>query len=274
MKKETIVIEGMHCAACALNIENALKKKKGISQVNVNFAAEKALVEFDPQIISLKEVKSAVQETGYRVIDPQVGLKPGKGQTGQLKKRLVVLLILGLPLIWLVMGPMVGLPALRLPVSLNVLVQLILASGVVLASLELWRSGLMSLVRLRPNMDSLVFLGTAAAFFYSLVVSINFWLVPGGSLPHLYYEGTVFILIFITLGKYLEAATKGKTRLAIKKLINLQPKQAVVIKKGQEIKVAVVEVKVGDLVLVKPGEKVPVDGVVVEGYSGVFRALL
>jgi len=128
-----------------------------------------------------------------------------------------------------------------------------------LACFNIWTSGLKNLIRIKPNMDSLIFIGTAAAYFYSVIAST-------GS-P--YYESAVFILIFISLGKYLEAKTKGKTGDAIKKLMGLQPKEATIIRDGEEIKIPIFEVKVNDIILVKPGEKIPVDGIVIDGYSGV-----
>jgi Cu+-exporting ATPase len=118
-------------------------------------------------------------------------------------------------------------------------------------------------------MDSLIFVGTAAAYFYSLVIALSYWLNPVSMMPKIYFESAVFILVFISLGKYLEATTKGKTSEAIKKLMGLQPKEATIIVNGEEKKIAISEVKVGDIVLVKPGEKIPVDGQVIEGYSSV-----
>jgi len=119
-------------------------------------------------------------------------------------------------------------------------------------------------------MDSLIFIGTSAAYIYNVAISLFVWFNVGEyEMAELYYEIAAFILIFILLGKYLEAITKGKTSEAIKKLIGLQPKEATIIKNNEEIKILISEVKVGDIILVKPGEKIPVDGIVIDGYSGV-----
>ena len=274
MIKIILPIGGMHCAACAINIENALRKEKGVVEANVNFASEKASLEFDPQKISLAKIKKSVEKAGYQVLEIKEHKKEGEQEIEKLKKRLLISFIFGLPLIYLVMGSMVGLPTPTFPKIFEVFIQFVLATIVILVSFDLWRSGFKSLVQLKPNMDSLIFIGTASAYFYSLIVSIIFWIDPQSTPPHLYYESAVFILVFITLGKYLEAMTKGKTGEAIKKLIGLQPKEATIIRKGQEIKILINQVKVGDIVLIKPGEKIPVDGVVVEGYSSLDESMI
>jgi Cu+-exporting ATPase len=143
-----------------------------------------------------------------------------------------------------------------------------LATAVIVSCLNIWISGFKNLLRLSPNMDTLIFIGTAVAYFYSLIISILMFLGIEVE-AHLYYESAALILVFISLGKYLEAITKGKTSEAIKKLIGLQPKEATIIKDSEEIKIPISEVKVGDIILVKPGEKIPVDGIIIDGYSGV-----
>ncbi len=273
MKKIILKISGIHCAACTAKIENTLKKEKGVFEINVNFASEKASLEYDSTRINISQIKKIIQKLGYKaeeedfqkeIIDHQKNQ-----ETKQLKKRFVISFIFGLPLIYMVMGGMIGLPIPQFLKTYNIFIQLILATIVISVCFNLWRSGFNNLIRLRPNMDSLIFIGTSSAYFYSLIVSIFFWLGIQKLSPHLYYESAVFILIFISLGKYLEAITKGKTSEAIKKLIGLQPKEATVIKNEREIKVLISEVRVGDVILIKPGEKIPVDGIVIDGYSGV-----
>ncbi|PIU75400.1 MAG: hypothetical protein COS76_00945, partial [Candidatus Portnoybacteria bacterium CG06_land_8_20_14_3_00_39_12] len=144
----------------------------------------------------------------------------------------------------------------------------VLATAVIVSCLNIWTSGFKKLLRLSPNMDTLIFIGTAVAYFYSLIISVLMFLGTKTEV-HLYYESAALILVFISLGKYLEAVTKGKTSEAIKKLIGLQPKEATVIKDNEEIKIPISEVKVSDVILVRPGEKIPADGIVIDGYSGV-----
>ncbi|MFH0972545.1 MAG: heavy metal translocating P-type ATPase [Patescibacteria group bacterium] len=274
MKKTILKIQGMHCASCVAVIENALNKETGIKSANVNYASEKASIEFNSEKISIENIKTIIQKLGYKAIMQELGIKnqeSGKKNLEiiRLKKRFIISFVFGLPLIYIVMGGMVGLPIPQFFKEWNTLIQFILTTIVISVCFNLWKSGFKNLIRLRPNMDSLIFIGTATAYFYSLVVSISVWTSIQKLPPHLYYESAVFILVFISLGKYLEAITKGKTSEAIKKLIGLQPKTAVVIKNGEEINMPVEKIKVGDIILVKPGEKIPVDGIVIDGYSGV-----
>ena len=277
-KKIILKIFGMDCGSCAANIEHALRKEKGIVSVNVNLASEKAYVEFNAEEINLKKIKLLIGKVGYRAEDGSMEDMHHEGDHSQpetpkeqnkLRNRFVVSLIFALPLFYLVMGEMVGFYIPKIFLDYKIVLQGGLATAVILSCFGIWVAGWKGLVRLRPNMDSLIFIGTAAAYFYSLASSISFWLNPQDMMPNLYYESAAFILVFISLGKYLESVTKGKTSEAIKKLIGLQAKTANVIKNGQEVKVAISEVKVGDIILVKPGEKIPVDGIVVDGYSGV-----
>jgi len=272
MTKTILKIQGMHCASCATTIENTLKKEKGVFKVNVNFASEKANLEFNPEEIEIEKIQKIIQKLGYKAegdIKEEVDDYQKTQEIRQFKKRFVFSFIFGLPLIYIVMGGILGLPIPQFFEKWNILIQFILATIVILVCFNLWLSGFKHLIRLKPNMDSLIFIGTASAYFYSLAVSTSFWLGIQKLPPHLYYESAVFILIFISLGKYLETVTKGRVGEAIKKLIGLQPKEATVIKNGQEIKTPIFEVKVGDVILVRPGEKIPVDGVVIDGYSGV-----
>jgi len=350
MKKIILKISGMSCASCAANIENALKKEEGIKSANVNFASEKAFVEYDPEKINFSEIKKIIKETGYDVFEEieeaegtnKVNLKVGgmasphcagiveralkkqKGvinvktefaieraqisfdpkilkihqiiktikdvgyeareeiamerekelkekATNDLKKRVIISLIFSIPLLYFSMGRMIGLPVPFIKnASLQTLIQFVLTTPVIIVALKLYSSGFKSLIKLTPNMDSLIFIGTSAAYVYSILVSIAIWFGIGEhSIEELYFEVAAFILFFILLGKYLEAITKGKTSEAIKKLIGLQPKEATILKDNEEIKIPISEVKVGDIILVKPGEKIPVDGIVIDGYSGV-----
>lgn len=286
MKKEILKIRGMHCASCARNIEKALKREKGILEVNVNFASEKASVSFDSEVITLEKIKKIISDLGYQALtekeEAEEKLPPEREKEARekeiqdFKKRLIFSLIFGIPLLYFAMGWMVGLsvPAIE-NVSLQALIQLILTTPIILAAFKLYTSGFHSLMRRAPNMDSLIFIGTSAAYLYSLVISLAIWLgVSKYGLEDLYYEIAAFILIFILLGKYLEAVTRGKTSEALRKLIGLQPKIARIEKEGKEIEISVEKVQIGDLVVVRPGEKIPVDGVVVEGTSAVDEKMI
>jgi len=241
-KKITLKIGGMDCASCAAVIEHSLKKEKGVASANVNFATEKAYLDIDPEKTSEEKVKEVISGLGYGVEHDHH--KIGKdAEIKKLRNRFLFAFIFSLPLI-VAMFPwyMELIPKYA---------QGILAAIVILFCFDIWKSGAKKLLKLGPNMDTLILVGTAAAFLYG------------------YFESVAFILVFISLGKYLEAITKGKTSEAIKKLMGLQPKTATIVKDGREFDVPISEVKVGDIILVKPGEKIPVDGKVVDGYSGV-----
>ena len=264
----------MHCASCAANIENTLKKEGGIKSVNVNFVSEKLYLEFNPIEINISKIQKIIENLGYKIKQESLEeihdhYKEIKDQEIQiLKKRFLLSLIFSLPIIYIVMGDMVGLPIPMFFENYGMIFQFFLTTAVITACFNIWTSGFKNLLRLSPNMDSLIFIGTAVAYFYSLIISILIFLDKEID-AHLYYESAALILVFISLGKYLEAITKGKTSEAIKKLIGLQPKEAIIIKNNEEIKIPVSEIKVGDIILVKPGEKIPVDGIVIDGYSAV-----
>ncbi|MDI6820989.1 MAG: heavy metal translocating P-type ATPase [Patescibacteria group bacterium] len=276
MNHKTILnISGMHCASCAANIENALKKEAGIKSANVNFASEKLYLEFDSIEMSIARIQKIIEKLGYKATEETAEEemhdhhKEAKIQeVSKLKKRFISALIFSLPIIYMVMGEMIGLPMPTIFENYGTIIQFVLATAVIVSCFNIWTSGFKKLLHLSPNMDTLIFIGTAVAYFYSLTISVLMFL--GTKIEaHLYYESAALILVFISLGKYLEAITKGKTSEAIKKLIGLQPKEATIIKDNEEIKIPISEVKVGDIILVRPGEKIPVDGIVIDGYSGV-----
>ena len=275
IQKTILTISGMYCASCAANIENALKQEAGIKSANINFASEKLYLEFDPIEISIARIQKIIEKSGYGAIEEAAEEemrdhhKEAKIQeVRKLKKRFISALIFSFPIIYMAMGEMIGLPMPTIFENYGTIIQLTLATAVIASCFNIWTSGSKKLLRLSPNMDTLIFIGTAVAYFYSLTISVLVFL--GIKIEaYLYYESAALILVFISLGKYLEAVTKGKTSEAIKKLIGLQPKEAAIIKDNEEIKIPISEVKIGDIILVKPGEKIPVDGIVIDGYSGV-----
>lgn len=301
--KITLRVQGMNCAACAANITHDLKKARGVIDVNVNFATSKAIIEFDTEEIDITDIKKiiehldfkAFEEGGEQMVAGEMSMDDDKNkEKKKWRNRFIASFILGLPILYLAMGEMIGLPIPSMVEQYKILIQVILSTGVILACFGLWRSGLKGLIRLRPNMDSLIFVGTATAYFYSLVVFIMQEMNPPTTevMMNYYFESAVFILIFISLGKYLEAVTKGKTSEAIKKLMGIAPKEAIILKakdekiKGKtfgsdikvkdlrEAKIVITDLEVDDIVVVKPGAKIPVDGIVVNGYSAVDEKVI
>jgi Cu+-exporting ATPase len=288
MKQVTIPIEGMSCAACASRIEKVLSQLNGVTMASVNLATEKATVTYEPEKIRLSEIKQAIAQAGYKAleIEGRQAIDEDRQRKEQeikkLKSSFFVSALFSLPLLYLAMGPMFpwlnwpvppGLHPMEFPLR-HALVQLALVIPVLIAGARFYTSGFKAIRQGSPNMDSLIAMGTAAAIFYSLY---SIYKITDGSLGHvenLYFETAGVIITLILLGKTLEAISKGRTSEAIKKLIELTPKTALVIQNGQEIAIPVEEVEVGDLLLVKPGERIPVDGVVLDGYTSVDESML
>jgi len=293
LSKKTLKISGIHCASCVLKIERTLQKEPDVISANVNFALETATIEFDPQKISLAQIKSKIKNIGYEIEEEEhadrntdrvmerrdttshhsqkpADLNENNREIAAARNKFWIAFIFGLPLLYFAISNIFKIPALKTPESYSLPIQFILSSLVIYAGRSIWKNGVKELANLNPGMDSLIFLGTAVAYFYSLFISITVLLgIETGLVSYLYYDSAAFILIFILLGRYLEILAKGKTSEAIKKLIGLEAKEATVIVKGEEKRIAIAEVKTGDVILVKPGEKIPVDGTVIEGYSGV-----
>ncbi|MFQ5406249.1 MAG: heavy metal translocating P-type ATPase [Candidatus Micrarchaeia archaeon] len=272
-------ITGMGSTHCSNLIENALKNTLGVLSAKVEFANERANISFNPNTLTSNEIKKVITDLGYGAHETTTTDNEKKAREKEInnwKKRLTTALTFGIPLLYFSMGKMIGLPVPFIEnASITALIQLILATPVIKAGFNMYTTGFKSLQRLSPNMDSLVFIGTSAAYAFSLAISIAIWTGSAQyTADNLYYETAVFILIFILLGKYLEAITKGKTSEALKKLIGLQPKPAKVEKNGEEVEIPVDEVQVGDVVIVRPGEKIPVDGTITDGTGSIDEKMI
>lgn len=279
-------IEGMTCASCAQTVEKATGTLNGVINSSVNLATEKMTVEYDPAILTVSDITQAVADSGYAAhedIDSMNTVDDSKVKKEKnihsMWKRFVASAIVTVPLLYISMGHMVGLP---LPSVIDpmmnpgvfALLQLILTLPVMFFGRQFFTVGFKTLSKGHPNMDSLVALGTGAAFIYSFGATIAIWFGYGDFSEVLYYESAAVILTLITLGKYLEVRSKGKTSEAIEKLMGLAPKTALVVRDGKETSISIDEVVVGDTVIVKPGEKIPVDGTVLEGMTSVDEAML
>lgn len=284
--RKTFNIEGMTCASCAQTVEKATQKLTGINLAAVNLATEKMVVEYDPGVLNLSDITKAVSEAGYEaheevVTADTVDLDREKKQQHirEMWHRFLMSAIFTVPLLYIAMGHMLGLP---LPAAIDpmmhplpfALIQLILTLPVMYYGRSFFTVGFKTLFRGHPNMDSLIALGTSAAFIYSLYGTFMISVGDTSLAMNLYYESAAVILTLITLGKYFEVVSKGKTSEAIKKLMGLAPKTARVLRDGQEREVAIDEVQVEDTILVRPGEKLPVDGVVVEGNTSIDESML
>ncbi|HRU29441.1 MAG TPA: heavy metal translocating P-type ATPase, partial [Treponema sp.] len=277
IKTTTMQIKGMTCTACARASERAVKKLSGIADANVNFATEKLSVQFDDDQVSLADIKAAVKKAGYEAVDlkAQEEEPPVEVQ----KQRLLIAILFTLPVLYLAMGMMLSwpIPSFLSPMQYPLrfaLVQLALLIPVVCAGFRFYKVGYPALFRGSPNMDTLIALGTSAAILYSLFSLVQIILGDHMAVEHLYFESAAVIITLVLVGKTLEALAKGKTSEAIKKLIGLQPKTARVIRDGVEQEVPIGSLIVGDTILVRPGEKIPVDGIIIAGATSVDESFL
>lgn len=285
-KQKEYIIEGMSCASCAMTIENAVSKMPGVDKASVNLATEIMTVEANDSVTP-EDIAKVVDGVGYsarprgKSVEEELEEKNEKKEAHlrEMKRNLTVSAIFTVPLLFIAMADMVGIPMpaflspMQSPVS-YALIQLALSLPIVWIGRRFFVDGFKALSKGHPNMDSLVALGTSAAFLYSLYGTYHVLEGHAHFAMNLYYESAGVILTLITLGKYFEDVSKGKTSMAIQTLVGLAPKMATVLRDGQEVEVPVEEVQVGDLIRVKPGEKVPVDGVVTEGNSTVDESML
>lgn len=284
----TIPIGGMTCASCSQRVEKAITKLDGVTKVSVNLATEKATVEYNPGIIRISAIKSLIEKIGYQVLEIQKQSAIDEDRIRKEKevkslwKKFVVATIFSIPLLYIAMVPMVSWLPFPMPQALDMmryplnyaLIQMILVIPVIIAGYKFYTIGIRTLIQRSPNMDSLVAIGTSAALIYSFYSTYQIMTGNFNAVNELYFETAGIILALILLGKYLEAVSKGKTSEAIKKLMGLAPKTATVIQDGKELEVPIDEVEIGDIILVKPGEKIPVDGVVTDGHTAIDEAML
>ncbi|EIL83420.1 heavy metal translocating P-type ATPase [Bacillus altitudinis] len=281
MEQAEFDIEGMTCAACANRIEKKINRMDGIDQGSVNFALESLQVTYHPGQISPSDIKEAVKSIGYSLIEPaEEHAEEGKKDHRQVAiekqtARFLFSMILSLPLLWAMVSHFSFTSFIWLPEAfMNPWVQLALAAPVqFIVGWPFYVGAYKALKNKSANMDVLVALGTSAAFFYSLYESIQS-AVQGTHEASLYYETSAVLITLIVLGKLMEARAKGRSSEAIQKLMGLQAKEAVIERDGKEMTVPISEVKVNDLVFVKPGEKVPVDGEIIEGTTAIDESMI
>lgn len=268
-------IQGMNCAACARHIEQALNTTPGVSRAFVNFATAQAAIDYDPQTIDLEQIVKRIAEVGYKAVPPD-RVDP-EAEHRELRNKLIVSMLLTAPIVMIAMSHG-QIPWLNF--SSSPLVELALATPVVLyGGSQFFRGAWKGLRRRTADMNTLIALGTGTTYLYSLVATVAMWV--NGSLFHagharlpIYFEAAAVIITLILLGRFLESKAKGHTRDAIKHLMNLQPRFARVVRHGREYELPVEQVQPDDIVIVRPGERIPVDGVVDSGASAVDESML
>lgn len=289
--KEVIIpIGGMTCASCVKAVERAVKKIDGVKNIQVNLATEKASILYESGKVKLYEIKGAIEKAGFKVLEMESKQSIDEDKLRKEKEmntllvKFIISAIFAVPLFYIAMGTMIPAPIGPLPVPeiinpninpLNfALVQLFLTIPIIIAGNKFFSKGVKSMIAKAPTMDSLITIGSSAALIYSLY---SLYLVANGdkmAVHHMYFESAGVIITLVLLGKYFESRAKGKTGEAIKKLMGLSPKTAIIIKNDKEIEIPIEEVEVGDIIVVKPGSKIPVDGTVIEGHTSVDESML
>jgi len=278
-------INGMTCASCSAAVERALRKLGGVQSASVNLATEKAFIEYDGSLLRLSALKQAILQAGYEPMPIETGEAVDSHRLAKEREIRVLAVKLGVsalfavPLLYIAMGAMIGWP---LPAFLNAmnyplryaLVQIALVIPVIACGSRFYTVGFRAIWHRNPNMDSLIAMGTSAAILYSLFSVLGIMNGDFALVESLYFETAGVIITLILLGKTLEAISKGKTSESIKKLMGLQPKTATVIQNDKEIEMPIGEVECGDIVLVRPGEKIPVDGEVITGRTSIDESML
>jgi P-type Cu+ transporter len=277
VEKVKLDIEGMTCAACATRIEKGLTRMEGVARANVNLAMNNAVVEYYEGITSEKDILEKIKKLGYigKVHHEEEPTAKRKEEVNRQKRRLFLSILLSSPLLYTMVAHMpidLGIPVPA--IFMNPWIQLLLATPVQFYIGGTFYMGAIRALRNKSaNMDVLIALGTSAAYFYSVFEAIK-TIENRPYTPHLYFETSAVLITLVLLGKYLEAMAKGRTTEAISKLMDLQAKEARVIRDGEEVHIPLEQVMVGDIILVKPGEKIPVDGTVLRGTSSVDESMI
>ena len=286
MEKKEYKLSGMTCASCAMTVEMAVKDLETVEDVSVNLATERLSL-LPKEGFDSQQVLDAVAEAGYqaeekgkdRPSDVSEEAAMRAQELERKKRQLLILLVTALPLLYISMGSMIGLP---LPSFLDhmahplvfVLSQLLLTLPAVWIGRGFYQRGFRNLIKKHPNMDSLIAVGTSAAFFYSLYSVGQVFLGHHAFVHQLYFESVAVIITLVLLGKYLEGSAKGRTSQAIQSLLELVPSQATVIRYGEAVTIDTEDIRVGDIIRIKPGERMPVDGLVTEGQTFVDESMM
>lgn len=284
-------VTGMTCSACQRNVEKDVSKLKGVNKVEVSLLTNSMVVDFDDDVVSIQDIYQSVEEGGYKAqvkgetkqetVDPQIK------EIAHMRKRVIVSFAFFIPLLYIAMGPMIGLPNPGFLVGMEnsvsfAFTQMLLIIPIVYMNLSYFTIGFKQLWKRTPNMDSLIAIGSFAAIVYGIYAIYQIGIGLGSNQMdlvnnyhmNLYFESAAAILTLVTLGKYLEAKSKGRTSDALKKLMKLAPSTALKIVDGKVLEVGIEEIKVDDLLLVKPGMKIPVDGMIVDGNSAIDESMI
>jgi Cu+-exporting ATPase len=275
-KKDILVgVGGMTCASCVTTVEKALKKIEGVHEANVNLGSEKARIVYDPELLGKEDIRKAIEEAGYKFLGVEgeelrnTEKEAREEYVSELKRKVTVGFSAGILMLILAFGGRIGLPTYLIP-NMPLVMFFIATPVMYYLARSIFTAALRALGNRTLNMDVMYALGIGTAYSASVLATFGIVLPP----EYLFYEASVLLAAFLMLGRLLETIAKGRTSEAIKKLIGLRAKTAIIIRGGKELEIPVDEVVVGDIVLVKPGGKIPVDGIVVEGESYVDESMI
>lgn len=278
MKKVILSIDGMTCSACSNGLEKYLNKQDGIKTASVNLVMNNASIEYDSSKLSLEDLDKFVEKAGFKSLGIDTFEKEQRKNSNE-KYRLIAQSVFSILILYVSMSHMVGLPVIpylnmiNYPLNYSVCL-LILTTIVLILGYKILRNGVKNLIHKTPNMDTLVTIGVAASFLYSLFGTIMIIKGKTEYVENLYYESAAIVIFFIEIGKFIENKNKNKTKEALQELMTITPKDAIIIRDGKEIIVTIDEIQKGDIVVCKPGEKIAVDGVVTEGVTHIDESFI
>ena len=278
MKKVILSIDGMTCSACSNGLEKYLNKQDGIKTASVNLVMNNASIEYDSSKLSLEDLDKFVEKAGFKSLGIDTFEKEQRKNSNE-KYRLIAQSVFSILILYVSMSHMVGLPVIpylnmiNYPLNYSVCL-LILTTIVLIIGYKILRNGVKNLIHKTPNMDTLVTIGVAASFLYSLFGTIMIIKGKTEYVENLYYESAAIVIFFIEIGKFIENKNKNKTKEALQELMTITPKDAIIIRDGKEIIVTIDEIQKGDIVVCKPGEKIAVDGVVTEGVTHIDESFI
>ncbi len=286
LKKISLPVQGMTCASCVARVEKAISKVEGVAKVSVNFATEKASIEFDDSETDISKIKELVEDAGYKIdLSPAIDSAKKLDRTEEtsdydraLFHHLILAAIISVPVLVLNMGYnwQYFRELINIPVDyINKILMLLTTPVVFISGKRFYQVFWKNLLHKTADMNSLVAVGTGAAFSFSVLVTLFPDLILSkGEFPHVYYDTTTVIIALILMGRWLESKAKSKTNTAIKKLLSLKPKTALVKRQNKEIEIPIDELIIGDIVIVKPGGKIPADGIIVSGNSAIDESMI
>ena len=278
MKKVILAIDGMTCSACSNGLEKYLNKQDGIKQATVNLVMNTASIEYDEKILKLEDLDKFVEKAGFKSLEID-NFENEQRRNYNKKYKLIAISCLSILILYISMSHMIRMPVISYlnmkvyPLNFS-LCLLFLTTTVLILGWKILKNGVKNLIHKTPNMDTLVTIGVCASYLYSLFATIMIIKGKTDYVENLYFESSAIVIFFIEIGKFIENRNKNKTKEALQKLMTITPKDAVIIRNDNEIKVTIDEIKKEDIVICKPGEKIAVDGTVVDGMTHIDESFI